>query len=36
VPRGLFWGALGAAVVVLLLVLARLLHDEGVSRSPEG
>jgi hypothetical protein len=36
VPRGVFWGALTAAVVVLLLVLARLLHDEGVSRSPEG
>jgi hypothetical protein len=36
VPRGVFWGALTAAVVVLLLVLARLLHDEGASRSSEG
>jgi hypothetical protein len=37
VPRGVFWGALAAAVVVLLLILARLLHSEGVSRSsPEG
>ncbi|HEX3131139.1 MAG TPA: hypothetical protein VH394_27635 [Thermoanaerobaculia bacterium] len=36
VPRGLFWGSLAAAVVVLLLVLARLLQDEGVSRSPGG
>jgi len=36
VPRGVFWGALATAVVVLLLVLARLLHDEGVSRSSEG
>lgn len=37
VPRGIFWGSLAAAVVVLLLVLARLLQDEGgVSRSPEG
>lgn len=36
VPRGVFWGALAAAVVVLLLVLARLLHEEGASRSPEG
>lgn len=36
VPRSLFWGSLAAAVVVLLLVLARLLQDEGVSRSPEG
>jgi hypothetical protein len=29
VPRGLFWGALVAAVVVLLLVLARLVREEG-------
>ena len=29
VPRGLFWGALVAAVAVLLLVLARLLREEG-------
>ena len=29
VPRGLFWGALVAAVAVLLLVLARLVRDEG-------
>jgi hypothetical protein len=36
VPRGVFWGSLAAAVIVLLLVLARLLQDEGVSRSPEG
>ncbi|MES1243378.1 MAG: hypothetical protein ABUT39_17335 [Acidobacteriota bacterium] len=36
VPRGVFWGALGTAVVVLLLVLARLLQDEGTSRSSEG
>lgn len=36
VPRGVFWGSLAAAVIVLLLVLARLLHDEGASRSPEG
>jgi hypothetical protein len=36
VPRGLFWGSLAASVVVLLFVLARLLHDEGASHSPEG
>jgi hypothetical protein len=36
VPRGVFWGSLAAAVVVLLLVLARLLHDEGASSSPGG
>ena len=36
VPRGVFWGSLAAAVIVLLLVLARLLQDEVVSRSPEG
>lgn len=35
VPRSLFWGALVTAVVVLLLVLARLLYDEGTSRSQE-
>jgi hypothetical protein len=29
VPRGLFWGALVAAVAVLLLVLARLVREEG-------
>jgi hypothetical protein len=29
VPRGLFWGALVAAVAVLLLVLARLVRGEG-------
>ncbi|HWM91903.1 MAG TPA: hypothetical protein VN493_14145 [Thermoanaerobaculia bacterium] len=29
VPRGLFWGALIAAVAVLLLVLARLVREEG-------
>lgn len=29
VPRGLFWGALAAAVAVLLLVLARLVREEG-------
>ena len=28
-PRGLFWGALIAAVAVLLLVLARLVREEG-------
>lgn len=36
VPRGLFWGSLVAAAIVLLLVLARLLQYEGTSRSPEG
>lgn len=36
VPRGVFWGSLATAVIVLLLVLARLLQDEDVSRSPEG
>jgi hypothetical protein len=36
VPRGVFWASLAAAVIVLLLILARLLQDEGVSRSPEG
>jgi hypothetical protein len=35
VPRGLFWGALTTAVIVLLLMLARLLHDEGASRGQE-
>ena len=29
VPRGLFWGALVAAVAVLLLVLSRLVREEG-------
>lgn len=29
VPRGLFWGALVGAVAVLLLVLARLVREEG-------
>lgn len=31
VPRGLFWGALVAAVAVLLLVLARLVREEGTA-----
>lgn len=35
VPRSLFWGALATAVIVLLLMLARLLHDEGASRGQE-
>lgn len=31
VPRGLFWGALVAAVAVLLLVLARLVREDGTA-----
>lgn len=31
VPRGLFWGALVAAVAVLLLVLSRLVREEGTA-----
>ena len=36
VPRGLFWGALVAAVAVLLLVLARLVREEGTGESSQG
>lgn len=36
VPRGLFWGALVAAVAVLLLVLARLVREERTGKRSEG
>lgn len=36
VPRGLFWGALVAAVAVLLLVLARLVREEGTGEKSQG
>lgn len=36
VPRGLFWGALVAAVAVLLLLLARLVREEGTGKRSEG
>ncbi len=36
VPRGLFWGALAAAVAVLLLLLTRLLQEGRVQAAAEG